>query len=296
MPDCSSTDGNLALVSSRVDYMSKPSCIVVLDAVAVPTNLDQGACIVWWGRTDVPERHLSVPVLVEKYLPRIRTELMAWVYDLGKVKVSDEEVQAWLKAGDSLSMWWCSLLFEKHPKMLPGLYIAFKLRALELLCEENPCGRLHLVSADATLRTSLERFCRKNGLRFSHGAAGARQEDGAPRSLKFRMYYALPAFFRTTLRFCHWLWTIKRHLPRTRVAPPASGASTIATYFPNIDPKPAQQGRFRSRYWESLHDALAPAPGEKHRVNWLFIMFPSPQYSLRQCIELVRRFRTDERE
>jgi surface carbohydrate biosynthesis protein (TIGR04326 family) len=106
----------------------------------------------------------------------------------------------------------------------------------------------------------------------------------------------LPAALRAKLRFCHWLWTVKRRLPRADPPPPAPGTSIIATYFPNIDPHQAQEGRFRSRYWESLHDALAPGPGERHRVNWLYIRFPSPQYSLRQCIELVWKFRAAERD
>ena len=271
--------------------MSKPLCIVVLDADIVPEDMGQEARIVWWNRTDVPEGHVSIPALLEKHLPRIRAELMAWVYELGKLEVLHQEVQEWLKAGNSLSMWWCSLLFEKHPKVLPGLYAALKLRALELFLEEEACGGLYLVSTDAKLRACLERFCRKKTWRFGHSTKGARQENGARHSWKARMYYALPAVFRAKLRCWHWLWMIKRHLPRTRVSSPASGTSTIATYFPNIDSALAQEGRFYSRYWGSLHDALAPGPGKKHRVNWLFVMFPSPQYSLRQCIDLVRKFR-----
>jgi surface carbohydrate biosynthesis protein (TIGR04326 family) len=270
--------------------------MLVLDNAVLPENLDQDTRIVWWNRTDAPEGHVSVPVLLEKHLLRIRAELMAWVFELGKVKVLDEEIQEWLKAGDSLSMWWCSLLFEKHPKILPGLYAVLKLRALELLLEEEPCDNLHLVSADVKLRTSLECFCRKKSRRFSYTMAGGRQENGTPQPLKARIYYALPAVFRAKLRCCHWLWTIKRHLPRTKIAPPAPGTSTIATYFPNIDPRLAEEDRFRSRYWETLHDVLAPGPGQKHPVNWLFIMFPSPQYSLRQGIELVRKFRTQKRD
>ena len=276
--------------------MSKSSCLCVLDADAVPEHVERGARIAWWSRSDTPDGHVSVPNLLEQHLLRIRAELMAWVYELGKVKVSDEEIQAWLKAGDSLSMWWCSLLFEKHPKMLPGLHAALKLRALELLCEEEACGSLHLVSADAALRVSLARFCREKGWSFSHSAAGARQGDGVTQSLTSRIYFLLPAVLRAALRLCHWLWTVKRRLPRADTPRPASGTCTIATYFPNIDSRLAQAGRFRSRYWESLHDALAPGAGEKHRVNWLFIQFPSPQYSLRQCIELVRQFRATERD
>ena len=276
--------------------MLEPSPILVLDADQVPENLEQGTRVFWWNGTDVPEGHVSVPVALELHLPRIRAELMAWVYDLGKIKTFGKEVHEWLKAGDSLSMWWCSLIFEKHPKVLPGLHAALKLRALELLCEETPCAGLHFAGANAALRASLDRFCREKGLRFSHTPVGARQEKGALPSWKSRFYYALPAFFRATARFVHWLWTVKRRLPRADTFRPASGTSTIATYFPNIDPKQAQAGRFRSRYWESLHDALAPGPGEKHRVNWLLIMFPSPQYNLRQCIELVREFRDQGRD
>ena len=276
--------------------MSQSSCILVLDAAVVPEKHAQDARILWWNRRDVPEGHASVPLALERHLPRIRAELMAWVYDLGKVKVLDEEIQAWLKAGDNLSMWWCSLLFEKHPKMLPGLFFALKLRALELLCAEEACEHLHLVSEDSALCASLERFCRKKGWRFSHSVARALQERNAPLSLTARMYYALPALLRAMLRFCHWLWTVKRRLPRAKTPCPAPGTGTIATYFPNIDSKLAQEGRFRSRYWETLHDALAPGPGGAHRVNWLCIMFPSPQYSLQQCIELVRKFRTEKRD
>jgi surface carbohydrate biosynthesis protein (TIGR04326 family) len=270
--------------------------ILVLDAVTFPENLERGARVFWWHGTNVPEGHVSVPVALEQLLPRIRAEFMAWVYELGKIQVLGEEIQAWLKAGDSLSMWWCSLLFEKHPKLLPGLYAALKLRALEVLCEEERCASLHLVSADKALRASLERFCRERGWRFRHSAAGAGQASGLRQAWRFRVYFALPALCRATLRFCHWLWTVKRRLPRANTPPPAPGTSTIATYFPNIDPELAQTGRFRSRYWEKLHDALAPEAGRKHLVNWLFIRFPSPQYSLRQCIALVREFQVQERD
>ena len=278
------------------EAMSQFARFLVLDTAVAPDNQAQGTRVVWWSRTDAPEGHISVPVLLEKHLVRIRAELMAWVYELGKVKVLGEEIHAWLKAEDSLSMWWCSLLFEKHPKMLPGLHAALKLRALELLFEQEACADVHLVSADAVLRAILERFCRERNWRFSHSTAGPRQEKGASQSLQSRIYCSIPAFFRAKLRFCHWLWAVKRLLPRTRAARPASGTSTIATYFPNIDPELAQEGRFRSRYWEQLHDALAPKTGEKHQVNWLFIMFPSPQYSLRQCIELVQKFRAQEQD
>ncbi|MBO4300083.1 MAG: hypothetical protein J5861_00625, partial [Desulfovibrio sp.] len=55
----------------------------------------------------------------------------------------------------------------------------------------------------------------------------------------------------------------------------------------------AGRGRFRSRYWESLHDALerqARREGGQF-VRWVFVRFPSPQGSLAQCAEMRDRFR-----
>ena len=55
----------------------------------------------------------------------------------------------------------------------------------------------------------------------------------------------------------------------------------------------AKNGRFRSRYWEKLHDALQPADGKPNRVNWVFIYFPAPQCSFPDAIKLRDRFRAN---
>ena len=73
--------------------------------------------------------------------------------------------------------------------------------------------------------------------------------------------------------------------------PPAHVTTgTIATYFPNVDMEAAAAGRFRSRYWEGLHDALCAAAA-RTPVRWLFIRFPSPQMDLAGCIRMRDRLR-----
>ena len=69
--------------------------------------------------------------------------------------------------------------------------------------------------------------------------------------------------------------------------------ASIVTYFPNIDMAAAKNGRFRSRYWEKLHDALQPADGKPNRVNWVFLYFPAPQCSFPDAIKLRDRFRAN---
>ena len=123
-----------------------------------------------WDRLDVPEGQISVPGALHARLRDIRGELVAWVFDLGRLSVDGVAVQERLKAGDDLSMWWCSLLFEKHPKVTPDLWSALKLRALELLVEEGGkaallagCGHLGIVN---TLREAERRLGRRPDVVF----------------------------------------------------------------------------------------------------------------------------------
>lgn len=286
------------------------------EAALVSPPVDCSKHSLVWDRMDVAAGSVSLPALLEARLLEIRQELVAFVYDLGRLHVHGAQVQAHLQAGDSLSMWWCSLLFEKHPKVTPDIYPALKLRALELYVEQGKYSRIVLeespgANKDSRLRTSLKDFCQRTGREFAcqtspvlvqQGQADPtgqpHQGEHSPQSFMARCYYALPAPCKAAVRMAAWLWRVRRHLPRTtapRPPQPASGArpatATIATYFPNIDAQKAKEGRFHSRYWESLHEALAPAhSGQQHRVNWLFMLFPSPQYSFAECLALRDSF------
>lgn len=267
----------------------------------------------YWDQTDVPDKALSIPALLAAHLPKIRRQLVSFVYDLGRLRVQGQEVQEHLKAGASLSMWWCSLLFEKHPKVTPNLYPALKARALELLIQEQNCTQIVLEGRDEQLSTMLADFCARTGRSFACEAASCTPTAPAPagglrqqlRRWGSRCYYALPAPCKALLRFAAWWQQIRRHLPRTQSPSPqpvvgkTSTGVTIATYFPNIDSTLAQEGHFRSRYWESLHDILTPATPPAHpsplpahlpRLHWLFMLFPSPQYTARQCFALRDSF------
>lgn len=288
-----------------------------------------GEHVACWNQTDVPHGLSSIPALLALRLPQVRSELVALVYELGRLRVptpgqpgqAGQEVQEQLKAGADLSLWWCSLLFEKHPKVTADLYPALKARALEILIEEQGYSHIILDGKDEKLYAALSAFCAATGRIFCHENSLSNPEprpDSKPyskpvtgsasstakmpllsrlRNWGRRSYYALPCPAKALLRSAAWWWTLRRHLPRTLSPSPvgqggtaASPAqATIATYFPNIDPALAAQGRFRSRYWEGLHDALAASPLAP-RVHWLFMLFPSPQYSTRQCLALRDTF------
>lgn len=257
-----------------------------------PANED--GLVVHWDRAEVPAGDISLPLAVHADLLRIRQEHAAWAYRMGFLKIGGRELADKLRCGSTLSMWWLSLLYERHPRMTPALYDIYKLRSLELLCLEKGVDALVLEGGDKTLGKTLQSFCAAAGLAFAWHKNVKNSE--APRPLVPRIYHAAPAPLRALFRFGHWLLAVRRKLrysSRQKVENTGKKQALIVTYFPNIDLEAASRGRFRSRYWESLHDALNEQARREggHFARWLFIRFPQPGLSLEQCIRLRDSFR-----
>lgn len=279
--------------------------LILLNKTELPKGTPSEALVAVWDKGSVPDGQISIPVKLNERLLPIRDELAAWTYETGCARINGKLLEEHLRADDNLSMWWCSTLVEKHPKVTHNLFPALKLRALELLLDEKGVTRLELhaaAGADPWMEDVLGRFCKATGREFAVrriGGAEAAQPEGLKAKLK-ACYYRLPAPVKALVRFPAWLWIVRRRLPRTPLSRPAlpEGVkpASIVTYFPNIDMAAAKNGRFRSRYWEKLHDALQPADGKPNRVNWVFLYFPAPQCSFPDAIKLRDRFRANGRD
>ena len=81
----------------------------------------------------VQDGQISIPRETASRLLQIRAEHAALVFELGKAQAGRLRLCDVLKQGSSLSMWWCSLLYERHPKVTPVLYEVYRLRAVDPL-------------------------------------------------------------------------------------------------------------------------------------------------------------------
>lgn len=254
-------------------------------------HLATSAVVAHWNLRDVPEDHISLPALCDARLMEIRREHAAWACRLGLTPVNGALLHEHFQAGEKLSMWWCSLLYERHPKMTPLLYDIYKLRTLEHLLDEGGFTALRLVGGDDRLCETLLSLCQATGRQFAD-YHDPKCRDERSRSLLRRVYDACPSVIRAVGRYAHWWFRVRRPIgTQTGPLPPAHvPTGTIATYFPNVDMEAAAAGRFRSRYWEGLHDALCAAVA-KTPVRWLFIRFPSPELDLAGCIRMRDQLR-----
>lgn len=272
--------------------------VLVIDEQSGGAELAKAAGPVFhWARRDVPESHFSVPALVDEKLIELRRAHESWAYELAGLSAPFglSIAQALGGSAQRLSMWWTSLLYERHPRLLPGLYQVYKLQALALALAECGAGGLCAIGADRQTSRALASLCSQSGLAYRKCGRARLRLPGLPSTRS--IYMLLPAPLRAAIRYVHWLLTVRRRLtyagapdPRAQNAPPDA---TIFTYFPNIDLQAAGRGRFRSRYWEGLQDALnAQAVREGgHFVRWVFIRFPSPELDFAQCLKLRDIFR-----
>ena len=273
--------------------------LYLLSNAPCPTGLSPETIVAVWNRGRVPAGQLSIPAELNARLLPIRNELAAWTYEMGRLVHNGKPLEQHLRAGDSLSMWWLSTLYEKHPKVTRNLFQALKLRALEQILEEQKIAGLTLVASrheEKWLPEVLKKFCEKTGRSFTflQTEPPTPVPANSPKQTLTRLYHSLPALLKALGRFPAWLWIIRRKLPRTSLPRPSlqEKPATIVTYFPNIDMDLARsKGRFRSRYWEKLHDLLNPEQGKKHRVNWVFIYYPAPQCSFPEALRLRDCFR-----
>ncbi len=292
-------------------------------ALATQSRLD-----IFWNTRDTSGGALSLPAAVDAHLLGLREVCARWAYETGRFRVQGKELQECLQAGAPLSLWWCSLLYERHPIMLPALHSICKLRMLEKLLEEHDCTTLVLYGGNKKLRRTLEEYCsltqktfyaipenpaltktasaQKNG--FFSFLSSSTEEEASPASLMrlktdrrpvylrwlLGLFRALPTPLRATTRLAHWWLTVRRHLPHTRdICANLPGAATVVTHFPSHDSTAAASGEFRSRYWEGLHDMFRQEHGSASPLHWLFIRITSPSTSLKQCLALRERFRDD---
>lgn len=269
----------------------------------LPETLPPDGGILWQGRSDKKEI-ICLEAELEKRLLRIREKHMLWAYQTGKQKIGDASLSQKLEAGATPSMWWTSLIYERHPKLSPNLYTIYKLVCLELLLQETGTTSLQLRGGDRKLKKAVKQLCTASGIDFSF-VRGGHEERPVATGLLRRLYQLMPAPLRAITRFAHWEWKIRSKLRPAVALPPlkpspdcAKPAATITTYFPNIDLRAAGERRFRSRYWENLHGALnAEAERERpaggHFVRWLLIRFPSPDLSFDECLRLRDLFQKE---
>ncbi len=260
-------------------------------------NTEHCPLFLWNGQQHIPSTPtvtvIDIPAWCEEHMHILRNDLVSLVYDLGLASHKGTSVYAHVEDTKGQSFYWYTLLFEKHPKMFPHLYELCKLRALEVfLQQQTDYDTICLHAGDKKLAKALQQFATSQGRAFQHIRYARRPKF--TRNMYNKIYAAFPVWCIGFARFVHWLWTVKRLLPKVPnhiYKKKSPHTVTMVSYAPPISCD--AQGYVHSTYWQDLHILLREQQKQnKVHINWLFIRMHRSDVSLQSCLSVRKHMHT----
>ena len=241
--------------------------VLLWDDEAPPPNGDW-TIVLWrsYGLRDIPDA-VSIPRLVEENADALRSRYLAWVYELGELRIKGRRLIEHLQLRPGFSYWWMTLLVEKcNFAKSPQIDDAIRLLAFTDWAAGKTIGSITLASVNQPLAECLRTWCEKSGIQFEWQRLPARS---ANLSWVRRVYQSLPL----TLQALAWL---SRHIvdrwPLRGVGlqewQQTDGRVTFVSYLLNLVPEAAKTGRYESRYWANLPEVLQH---DGYKTNWLHL-------------------------
>ena len=232
---------------------------------------------VLWDTNDVPPEHEgiifrwsgyeeenaeSLFCYVDLHRQRLRKKYLAWIYAMGEVELRGKRLIDLLTMQDGFSYWWLHKFVEKSTYIFPVADI-IRLLALEEILEQYAPRRLRFVSSNQKLHLTIRHLCKQRGIQYEW-VKSIEIKHALGRTW---FYQQLPHFLQgllSLLRSCRHSFSYRKMSKPTWVQ--SDRSVLICGYFANIEPASLSSGKFRSKYWEQLHDLMEEMGV---RVNWL---------------------------
>lgn len=231
-----------------------------------------GAVFVWDSEGDPPPGHsvkvlwrsygtgeqddaISVPQLVEDNAENLRARYLAWIHEMGETRIGNKRLVEHLELRPGFSYWWMSLFAEKcNYSKSTQIDDAIRLLAFGEWAANRSIGRIVLATANQPLVECLRAWCATKGVAF---------EWQRITELPARLFWLKRAGHAAphALRALAWLpsylidrWPLRGvGLEEWRKT---DGRITFFSYSDNWVPDAVKQGRYESRYWAHLPEAL----------------------------------------
>ena len=248
-----------------------------------PPGLD----VVLWREFGADANVRSLPDYIEHHADALRARFLAWVHDLGELRIRGQRLIDRLELRPEFSFWWMTLLSEKSNLVnSPQLINVLKMLALEQWIGPDWRGSIVLVTDNSALARAMSGWCRRASISFLARKARDGQRNG---SWWRRVMLAAPQPAHAASVFVRYLvsrWPLRRaggygHCP-------TDSRITVCSYLFNLDRGAAKLGRFVSSFWTELHALLECVPGG---TNW-FLQFVPHEFvpTARRARDLIRSF------
>ena len=242
--------------------------VIVWDSEKPHPTSDFQSILLWRSFGDKNHSNIfSIPQLIEENSDSLRSRYLAWVYELGELRIKGKRLIDHLEFRPGFSYWWMTLLSEKaNYSKSPQITDAISLLAFSDWASNKTLDTVILVSTNQALADCLDFWCKKSGVAFKWKRLAKKIS-----SLSFirRAYALLPRPLQALTFLMHYLidrWPLRGvGLNDWRNS---EGRLTFVSYLFNLEPEAAKTGRYESLYWGHLPQVLK---SDGCNTNWLHI-------------------------
>lgn len=205
---------------------------------------------------------ISIPHLIEVNSDAIRSRYLAWIFELGELKLNGKPLVDHLQLRSNFSYWWMSLFIEKsNYSKSPQINDAIRFLAFTEWASEHSIFQVTLASNNESLAECMSLWCNKRKIKFIW-------------KNKIKYFFSVKKIFEDLLVSIKSLIWLPRYLinrwPLRRMGLKAWNNSnadiTIVNYLDNCSPEAFEKGFFDSNYWAHLPGMLKE---KKSKINWL---------------------------
>jgi len=250
------------------DSATSAQTLIVWDSNESPPVIKGSVVVLWrnFGDASSPEE-VSIPRLIELHADELRSRYLAWIYELGEMRIRNQRLVDHLELRPGFSYWWMTPFVEKcNYSKSPQIADAIRLMAFEKWVAGRLFRSLVLTSANPFLAECFRSWCANLGTAFEFQRM---VEEAEKPSWIRRMCRAFPISIKALMwLFYHLIdaWPLRgvglSEWQRT------GGRITFFSYLFNLVPSAVRDGRFESLYWAHLPDILQR---DGCKTNWLHL-------------------------
>ena len=263
--------------------------ILIWDSEGAPPD-NQGYVALWRSYShDNRDNVISIPKYVEDSAESFRTKYLAWVYQLGEMKIDDQRLIDHLLLRKGFSYWWLTLIAQKcNYSKTPQINDAVRLIAFfEWVASlGNRVTHVKVVTENKALLSCFKLWSKEQRIHLNQQLLHAAKTQSS-------FAVRIRSMFPQVLQALMWLpqhllatWALKgvglKEWAKTR------GEVTFFSYLINLSPRSLENGRFEANYWAHLPEALI---SRGVRTNWLHLYVPDTAIpNARRAADLLRTF------
>jgi surface carbohydrate biosynthesis protein (TIGR04326 family) len=248
--------------------------INIWDSDLIPATEDR-LDVLWRSYSESKnEKVVSIPRLVEKNSDYLKKVYLAWVFELGEVRVEGKRVVEHLEISPGFSFWWMSLISQKlNYSASPHITTAIRLLAFDLWARDKNVDSITLTSDDKALAECIKQWCLEREILFFWRFMVSKKPSS---TIGRKIYKCLPNMVKALAQITRRIWTC---WPLRGVGLDSwmrsNGEISFFSYLFNLDQTGDWQGEFKSRFWTKLPDELSK---NDCKTNWLHIYIADPSH------------------